>query len=108
MSTPDLYETLEALISVDRVVHEPARLVLMALLGTVARADFVYLRGQTGLTAGNISSHMKKLTEAGYVDVEKTYSDNRPQTIFSLTPTGREALTRYLETMHDVLHAFGD
>jgi DNA-binding MarR family transcriptional regulator len=92
-----------SLLEVDKLVHEPARLSILALLRVVKRADFVFLQGQTGLTAGNISSHITKLANAGYVHVEKNFVNNRPQTILKLSPSGRGALKRYLQTMREVL-----
>lgn len=103
MSDGAKVEALEDLLVVDKLIHEPARLSIMALLRVVKRADFVFLQGQTGLTAGNISSHINKLAKAGYVDVEKTFSNNRPQTLLKLTAAGRAALRRYLQTMRGVL-----
>ena len=88
---------------IDKVIHEPARLMLMAYLYVVDSADFVFLHRQTGLTGGNISSHMAKLEGAGYVEVEKSFSGKRPQTIFRLTDQGGAAFRRYRETMEGVL-----
>ncbi len=96
-------DALEDLLAVDKIVHEPARLSIMALLRVVKRADFVFLQGQTGLTAGNISSHINKLAKAGYVEVDKSFANNRPQTILKLSPAGRAALRRYLQTMRGML-----
>jgi DNA-binding MarR family transcriptional regulator len=103
MSEAAEFGSLDDILEIDKVVHEPARLMLMAMLRVVRRADFVFLQGQTGLTAGNISSHIKKLANAGYVVVEKSFVDNRPQTMLSLSPAGRAALRRYLRTMRVVL-----
>jgi DNA-binding MarR family transcriptional regulator len=94
---------LEDLLTIDKLVHEPARLTILALLRVVKRADFVFVQTQTGLTAGNVSAHIKKLSQAGYVVVDKTFADNRPQTMLSLSPAGRAALRRYLRTMRVVL-----
>ena len=79
----------------DRLIHEPARLVLMSNLYVVDEADFVFLADQTGLTAGNISSHMTRLENAGYVTVDKTFAGKRPRTVYRLTKTGRAAFARY-------------
>jgi len=79
----------------DRLIHEPARLVLMSHLYVVEEADFVYLSRQTGLTAGNISSHMSRLEDAGYVAIEKGFVGKRPQTVYALTDGGREAFEDY-------------
>lgn len=79
----------------DRLIHEPARLVLMSNLSVVDEADFVFLARQTGLTAGNISSHMTRLEHAGYVTVDKSFAGKRPRTVYKLTKTGRAAFERY-------------
>ena len=80
---------------IDRLIHEPARLMLVANLAAVEEADFVYLSDQTGLTAGNISSHMSRLEGAGYVAIRKTIEGKRPRTVYRLTIRGRRALTEY-------------
>jgi DNA-binding MarR family transcriptional regulator len=91
----------------DRLVHEPARLVLMANLSVVDEADFVFLSKQTGLTAGNISSHMAKLEEAGYVVVSKEFVGRKPRTIYRLTSSGREAFDRHRARLTEVLGQAG-
>jgi DNA-binding MarR family transcriptional regulator len=82
---------------VDRLVHEPARLAIMTNLFVVESANATYLLQQTGLTWGNLGSHLIKLENAGYVDVVKGYKGKQPQTTISLTPQGREALVLYRE-----------
>jgi DNA-binding MarR family transcriptional regulator len=84
---------------IDRVVHEPARLMLMALLYPVESADFLYLLRETALTKGNLSAHLAKLEEAGYVSVEKSFRGKIPQTIYSLTAEGRTAFREYRNTL---------
>jgi DNA-binding MarR family transcriptional regulator len=88
---------------IDKLVHEPARLLLMAHLYVVEEADFVFVMDQTGLTAGNVSSHMKKLIEAEYVDVEKAFVGNRPQTTYQLTRAGRKAFDAYRGNIREIL-----
>lgn len=83
----------------DRIVHEPARLKILAYLSVVTSADFVFLLSRTGLTWGNLSSHMSKLEEAGYIEVEKTIKDKRPHTMLTLTEKGRAAFDEYRENM---------
>jgi DNA-binding MarR family transcriptional regulator len=83
----------------DRVVHEPARLKILAYLSVVKSADFVFLLSRTGLTYGNLSSHMSKLEEAGYIEVEKEIKDKRPHTMLSLTEKGRSAFENYRKNM---------
>jgi DNA-binding MarR family transcriptional regulator len=92
---------------VDRVIHEPSRLRLVTLLLVVEEADFVYIADQTGLTAGNISSHMSKLEQAGYVDVDKTFVDRRPRTVYRLTDAGRNAINDYRDTLEALLRPIG-
>lgn len=94
---------LSSLTEIDRLVHEPARLMLMALLYVVESADFIFLMNQTGLTWGNLSAHMTKLEEAGYIEVEKTFKGRRPNTMLRLTEAGREAFRAYRQTMKQVL-----
>ena len=91
----------------DRAIHEPARLVLMASLFVVERADFIFLQKQTGMTGGNLSSHMTKLEETGYVAVTKRFIGKRPQTLFELTKKGRSAFEKYREAMVDLLRTTG-
>jgi DNA-binding MarR family transcriptional regulator len=92
---------------IDRLVHEPARLVIMATLFVVDEADFVYLAQQTGLTAGNMNSHMARLVDGGYVSVEKTFAANRPRTIYQLTEEGRTALQNYRQQVGNLLAQIG-
>jgi DNA-binding MarR family transcriptional regulator len=80
---------------IDRLIHEPARLLLVSNLAVVDEADFVFLSRRTGLTAGNISSHMSRLEDAGYVRVEKGFDGRRPRTTYALTDRGRAAFERY-------------
>jgi len=93
---------LPPLKEIDKLIHEPARLLIMAHLYVVESADFLYLKNQTGLTYGNLSSHMSRLDEAGYIKVEKTFVDNRPNTRLSLTETGRKAFDAYRESIKDI------
>lgn len=83
------------LAEVDRLIHEPSRLMIVAILSTVASADFLYLKRETGLTRGNLSSHLSKLEESGYVEIEKTYKGKIPLTLCQLTGQGRQAFERY-------------
>ena len=83
--------------SVDRLIHEPARLAIMTNLFVVESANATYLLQQTGLTWGNLGSHLAKLEEAGYVEVSKGYRGRKPETTVSLTDAGRAALLEYRE-----------
>jgi DNA-binding MarR family transcriptional regulator len=92
---------LNAIAEIDRVIHEPGRLMIVALLFTVEKADFVYLQYETGLNKGNLSSHIAKLEAAGYLAMEKTFRGKVPQTLLSLTGAGREAFTAYRRTLKE-------
>ena len=87
----------------DRVIHEPARLTIIALLSSVKEADFLYLLRETGLTKGNLSTHLFRLEEAGYVDIEKTFRGKIPLTIVRLSPEGRAAFQSYRKSMKNIL-----
>ncbi|MSP11655.1 MAG: transcriptional regulator [Chloroflexi bacterium] len=80
---------------IDRLLHEPSRLVIVTILYTVESADFLFLQRETGLTKGNLSTHLAKLEAAGYVDIEKTFRGKVPLTICLLTEVGREAFKVY-------------
>ncbi len=79
----------------DRLIHEPARLMIVTILASTQRADFLYLERETGLTRGNLSTHLSKLEEAGYVNIEKTYKGKLPLTVCKLTPAGQKAFHAY-------------
>jgi len=85
--------------SLDRLIHDPTRLMLISFLYVVESADFVFLKNQTRLTAGNISSHMSKLEDSGYIRVKKSFVGKRPQTMFSLTKKGRNAFEKYRKSL---------
>ncbi len=87
---------------IDRVIHEPARLAIMAALYTVREADFRYLLSITGLTKGNLSAHASKLEESGYIEVEKKFVHKKPMTIYRLTDKGRQAFSEYLRVIKEV------
>lgn len=92
----------------DRMLHEPARLNLLAQLAVVQRADFTWLLNQTGMTRGNLSVQMTRLAEAGLVEIEKMYRDNRPLTLYHLTGNGRSALGLYKRNMMAFLASLPD
>lgn len=94
---------IQRLGQVDRVIHEPARLMIVALLAAVTEADFQYLHQSTGLTKGNLSVHLAKLEEAGYVQIEKTFRGKYPLTICRLTAAGKEELEKYRKVMKAAL-----
>jgi DNA-binding transcriptional ArsR family regulator len=83
----------------DRVIHEPARLLIVATLLPVKEADFLFLQRATELTKGNLSSHLARLEEAGYLTMEKTYRGKIPLTLCRLTAAGRAAFRAYQAAM---------
>lgn len=89
-------------IEIDKLIHEPARLKILAQLYVVESADFIFLMRQTGLTQGNVSRHLKKLEDADYVEIKKGYVGKRPQTIISFTNKGRRAFRKYVKSMRQV------
>jgi DNA-binding MarR family transcriptional regulator len=94
----------EPIADINRLIHEPARLMILAHLYVVESADFLFLSRQTGLTAGNLSSHLSKLEEAGYIEIKKEFLDKRPHTMLSLTEEGRTAFKDYVQSMKQVFN----
>jgi DNA-binding transcriptional ArsR family regulator len=88
---------------IDRLVHEPARLRILALLSGAKEADFIFLQRETGLTKGNLSSHLAKLEEGGYVEIEKTFRGKIPLTVVRLTQDGLRAFRQYRRAMEGLL-----
>lgn len=96
-------DALLGLANIDRTIHEPARLMIVAILSAVEEADFLYLLKTTELTNGNLSSHLSRLEKAGYVQIEKTFVGKIPRTVCRLTPEGRQALQAYRQQMKAVI-----
>ena len=86
---------LKTISRVDRVLHEPGRMMVAALLYSVEGADFLYLLGESQMSKGNLSSHLSKLEEAGYVEIVKSFRGKKPHTLVKLTPKGRAAFDEY-------------
>jgi DNA-binding MarR family transcriptional regulator len=94
---------ISAIADLDRVIHEPGRLMIVALLFAVNHADFLYLQHETGMNKGTLSSHISRLEEAGYIAVTKTYRGKVPQTLLCLTGTGRKAFEQYRRKLKEAL-----
>ena len=94
--------SLQNLSGLDRVIHEPARLILMALLSTVESADFLFLLKESGLTKGNLSVHLSRLEEAGYIRTEKTFRGKIPHTEYRLAPKGKSAFDQYRKSIGSI------
>ncbi len=90
---------LRSLADVDRLIHEPSRTVILAILAAVESADFLYLQRETGLTKGNLSVHLSRLEEAGYISIEKTYRGKIPLTLCRMTDKGRQAFKNYRQQL---------
>lgn len=93
---PDLPE-------LDPIIHAKLRLAVLSLLAGVERADFAWLRDKTGSTDGNIGAHLAKLEEAKYINVEKKFQDNKPLSLYRMTPLGRQALSNYIAALKQLL-----
>ncbi|MBI3151183.1 MAG: transcriptional regulator [Chloroflexi bacterium] len=96
--------SIQGIAGLDRVIHEPARLTIVALLSSVASADFLFLLKESGLTKGNLSVHLSRLEEAGYVKVEKTFRGKIPHTEYQLTPKGRSAFDQYRKSLGSIFN----
>lgn len=94
---------IETIANVDPVIHAPARLAIVTVLYVAHAADFVFIQRQTGLTRGNLSSHLTKLESARYITVEKRFVDRIPRTLVRLTEKGSEAFRAYRRQMTEVL-----
>ena len=97
-----------SLVSIDQVIHAPARLTVLTYLYVVESADFVFLKNMTGLTWGNLSTHLSRLEEAGYVTIEKEFRGKKPHTMVRLTDKGRAAFREYKHNMQQVLDDLPD
>jgi DNA-binding MarR family transcriptional regulator len=102
MSEPTVTPDLSGISGIDRILHEPSRTQIMALLYMVESADFIFVMRQTGLTWGNLSAHLSKLEEAGYLEIEKSFKDKRPNTSLRLTDLGRKAFKEYALKMRQL------
>ena len=91
--------------NIDRVIHEPARLMIMTQLYVVESADFLFLQNQLQMTPGNLSAHLTKLEKAGYVEIIKEFIERKPHTALKLTNKGRNSFKEYQQNLKQV---FGD
>ena len=107
MSEPETnYGIGSPIMGVDRLIHEPARFSILAHLFVVEEADFLFLSRRIGLTKGNLSAHMRKLEEGGYIDVRKGFMGRRPHTVLAITEKGREAFKNYISDIKNALQGF--
>ena len=101
-------EGIRSLIDIDPVIHAPARLTVLTYLYVVASADFVFLKNMTGLSWGNLSTHLSKLEDAGYVTLEKGFRGKKPHTMVRLTEDGRTAFRAYKTNVQQILDDLPD
>ena len=97
-----------SLVNIDQIIHAPARLTVLTYLYVVESVDFVFLKNMTGLTWGNLSTHLSKLEEADYVTIEKKFKGKKPHTMIRLTDKGRAAFREYKQNMQQVLDDLPD
>ncbi len=97
--TSDKFEAL------DPVIHSQVRLAVLSILITARQADFNYLKRETGTTDGNLSTHLAKLEEAGYIQVKKAFQGKKPMTTCSLTEKGKSAFAKYLKALESYIPA---
>jgi DNA-binding MarR family transcriptional regulator len=95
-------ELRDELSGVDRLIHEPARMMIMTILNAVDEADFLYLLNETGLTRGNLSTHLSKLEAAGYIKIEKTFRGKIPRTVCTLSEVGRASFEKYRKQLRQI------
>jgi DNA-binding MarR family transcriptional regulator len=91
------------LADINQIIHAPARLRILMMLYVVESLDYVFLKNQTGLSWGNLATHLGKLEEAGYVTVIKGYQGKKPQSQIELTSSGRDAFRNYKNTLKQIL-----
>lgn len=99
---------LHPLADLDRTIHSPARLMVMTYLYTVESADYIFLQNLTGLTWGNLSTHLSKLEAEGYVEIEKEIIGKKPHSMVHLTAAGRDAFREYKQSMQQILGGLPD
>ncbi len=100
---PPIQDSWSKLTSVDKLIHEPARLAVITILDAVESADFLYLQRAAGLTKGNLSVHLGKLEDAGLIEIQKTFQGKIPRTLCQLTMKGKENFKVYKEQMKGIL-----
>ena len=99
------HQPFDGVTLLDRLVHDPARLSLLTALSACRSADFVFLQGLTGLSAGNLSANIAKLKDAGFVTVEKTFTRSYPRTTVALTKAGRDAIQAHWKKLEQLRRA---
>jgi DNA-binding MarR family transcriptional regulator len=108
MANPHSGPELHPLADIDKIIHAPARLMVLSYLYVVESTDYVFLMRLTGLTWGNLSTHLTKLEAAGFVAINKEFKGKKPHTTISLTKQGRTAFREYKKSLQQVLNDLPD
>ena len=108
MTDPQVEPELHPLANIDQVIHASARLMVLTYLYVVESADYVFMMRVTGLTWGNLSTHLSKLEEAGYITITKEFIGKKPHSTIRLTPQGRAAFREYKNSLQQVLDDLPD
>ena len=91
------------ILQLDTLIHAPTRLAILSVLISVKNAHFTYLKESIGTSDGNLSTHLTKLEEAGYIRIKKTFKGKKPQTICTITKQGKKAFREYLEQLEQII-----
>lgn len=94
---------IEGIVEIDRLIHEPSRLAILTILFSVKEADFNFILRMSGLTRGNLSVHLSKLEDAGYLGVKKQFLGKIPNTVYSLSKKGRKSYEGYIKKMEEII-----
>ena len=108
MEKPTNEPDLQPLAEIDQVIHASARLMVLTYLYVVESANYVFIKRLTGLTWGNLATHLAKLEEAGYIEIEKDFDGKKPQTTLRITAQGRAAFREYKQRMQQVFDDLPD
>jgi DNA-binding MarR family transcriptional regulator len=96
-------DPLQSIMDLDRLIHEPARLVILTALSEAESAEFLFLEKITGLSRGNLSAQCQKLEAAGYLQIDKAFRGRRPVTTMRITPEGLQAIGDYRTKLKELL-----
>ena len=102
------HKELKRLGEIDPLIHSATRLKVMTYLYLIENIDFVYLQRVTDISWGNLSKHLTKLEEAGYVEMEKTFENKKPKTLIWLSDDGREAFQQYKDNLQLIFEGLPD
>jgi DNA-binding MarR family transcriptional regulator len=93
----------EHILDLDPLIHAPIRLAILSVLITVENANFTYLKKTVNTTDGNLSTHLAKLENAGYVEISKSFLGKKPQTVCAITEKGRDAFVKYIDNLELII-----